>query len=242
MNPVVTEARPNRSLAIPENEIHVWQATLDGPGWPPRDHLPGEERERALRLRRPGAARRWVAARWALRGVLAHYLEESPAEIALRLASHGKPMLTGPAAALRFNLSHSGDLALVAVAREREVGVDVEWIDSRRDVLALAPHALDDATAATVRAAAPDARPAAFHAAWVRREAVAKCLGSGLGVRRPKANMAISELDAGPAFAAALAVAGDELPPLRHFAITEQMECLRSADTAWEARSYSGHS
>jgi 4'-phosphopantetheinyl transferase len=218
-------ARPPASAA----EVHVWRVALDEDGWPPVDRLSHEERERAARLRRPEAARRWAAARWALRGVLGQYLDAPAAGIGLRRGAHGKPKLVDPATSLRFNLSHSGDLALIAVAREREVGIDVEWIDLRRDVLALAPHALDDAEAATVRAATPHARSAVFHAAWVRREAIAKCLGTGLAAPAPKATVTVSALDAGPDFAAALAIAGGRLGPLRHFVVTPRLECLRPA-------------
>jgi 4'-phosphopantetheinyl transferase len=216
----VAEAHRVHPPTGPTDEIHVWRAPLDGSGWAPPDRLPLEERERAARLRPPGAARRWAAARWALRGVLAHYIEENPAEIALRTGSHGKPALADPTAALRFNLSHSSDLALVAVTQAREIGIDVEWIDPRRDVLSLAPNALDPAAAEAVRAASPAVRSAVFHAAWVRREAVVKCLGIGLGTPIPEAAVAIAEFDAGPGFVAALAIVGHEVPPLRHLTIS----------------------
>jgi 4'-phosphopantetheinyl transferase len=198
-------------------ELHVWRAQLNSDGWPSADCLPSEERERATSLHRPPARKRWVAARWALRGVLSHYLEEAPAEIELRVRSNGKPMLSGPSVSLRFNLSHSGDRALVAIARGREIGVDIERIEPRRDILALARRALGPAEAAEIRKAGSWERSALFHAAWTRREALAKCFGTGLGAPLPAAAVTVSALDAGPGFAAAIAVSGDVLPPLRHF-------------------------
>jgi len=203
----------------PTTELHVWRAQLDSDRWPGADRLPREERERAARLHRPATRRRWVAARWALRGVLGHYLDEDPAGIELRVGGNGKPALAGFPAPLHFNLSHSDELALVAIAREREVGVDVERIESRRDLLALAQRALGPAQAADVAATLPPDRSAAFHAAWTRREAIAKCLGTGLGAPLPAAAVAVSALDAGPGFAAAIAVSGDVLPPLRCFEV-----------------------
>jgi phosphopantetheinyl transferase len=172
-------------------ELHVWQARLDSGGWPAAGDLPPAERERAAGLRRPEARERWVAARWALRTVLGHYLEQEPGEIELRFGERGKPMLPPPEAPLRFNLSHSGEQALIAVVSEREVGVDVQRIGSR---------------------------PAEYYAAWTRREAIAKCLGVGLWAPLPDAPVAVSALDAGTGFAASVAVAGDEVPPLRRFA------------------------
>jgi 4'-phosphopantetheinyl transferase len=168
----------------------VWTAQLDSAGWPGVGGLPAAERERAARLARPDGRRRWVAARWALRGVLARYLDQVPAEIELRFGERGKPVLAEAGAAIGFNLSHSGELALVAVSREREVGVDVQRVGSR---------------------------PASFYVEWTRREAVAKCHGVGLWAPLPDAPVAVRPLDVGPGFAAAVAVAGETLPPVRRF-------------------------
>ncbi|HEU5142754.1 MAG TPA: 4'-phosphopantetheinyl transferase superfamily protein [Solirubrobacterales bacterium] len=172
-----------------------------------------------------------MAARWALRGILARYLDEPSdidptpvgsmsdalAAVALRIGEGGKPELAERPPRLRFNLSHSGGLALVAVAAVREVGVDVERIDPRRDVMRLAARALDPAAAAAVRAAIPRERAPAFHRAWAQREAAAKCHGVGLRGSPPATPVAVVALDPGPGFAAALAAAGELTPPLRLF-------------------------
>jgi phosphopantetheinyl transferase len=183
-------------------ELHIWRARLDADGWPSLDGLPDAERDRAAGMG-PGKVReRWVAARWALRAVLGRYLELEPVEVELRLASRGKPMLASPGPPLRFNLSHSRDLALVALAREREVGVDVERIGKR---------------------------PAAFYVEWTRHEATVKCHGTGLRRPMPDLPVAVANLDAGPGFAAAVAVAGDVVPPLRHFILEPGALAVRDA-------------
>jgi phosphopantetheinyl transferase len=155
-------------------------------------------------LRRPSGDREEAGR--ALREILAAYLEASPDTIWIVSGEHGKPELVD--GALRFNLSHSGDLALVAVARERDVGVDVERIDARRDGLALAARALDPDGAAAVRAAPATDRAVVFHRWWVRREAVAKCAGTGLSIPPPDTPRQVIDLDVGEDYAAALAVAG----------------------------------
>lgn len=127
----------------------------------------------------------------ALREVLARYLDEEPDAIELRAGEHGKPALADPSSPLRFNLSHSGDLALVAVTQGREVGVDIQKIKPRRNV--------------------------AFYKAWARREAIVKCAGTGLLAPPPPGPMAVQALDVASGFAAALAVAGGEVPSLRLF-------------------------
>ena len=170
--------------------LHVWHAQLDRGAWPAEDCLPAGERDRAAAIGRPRARRRWVASRWALRVVLGLYLEREPGEVELRFGERGKPMLRATDESLRFNLSHSGGQALIAVGREREVGVDIERIGDR---------------------------PEEFYAAWTQHEAIAKCLGAGLGVPLPDDPVAVSTLDVEAGFAGAVAVEGDELPPLLSF-------------------------
>ncbi len=205
--------------AWPTAEIHLWRAELDRSGWPSHDLLLPAERERAGRIRPPLSRYRWAASRWALRGVLARYLQEDPRAVVLRLDERGKPALAEPTATLRFNLSHSAALALIAVVEGCEVGVDVEEIDPGRNVLKLGERGLDPPTAAAVRAAPPETRATAFHEAWTRQEATVKCLGSGLGGPLPRARVVVSALDVGPGYAAAVAVAGPEALPQRHFAL-----------------------
>lgn len=189
------EWKPGPGRASPPvAAIDVWRVDLSSAG--PRE-------------RRPSARR-------ALRRVLARYLDgEDPERIELRSGERGKPALAGREPSLRFNLSHSGGLALVAVTREREVGVDVERADRERDVLRLAEVGLDAGEAAAVRAAPAGERASAFYDAWVRKEAVAKCHGVGLGAPLPPAPIRVSALDASPGYAAAVAVAGTQPLPLR---------------------------
>ena len=202
------------------DEVHVWRAELDAPGWPDSARLPAPERERAERMLSPASSRRWVASRWALRTVLARYLATEPEAIALRSDTRGKPELAESADRLAFNLSHSGGLALIAVAAGRQVGVDVERVDAGRDLVALADRALDPEASAEVREApAGPERAAAFHDAWARREALVKCFGGGLGEPPPTAPAALLRLEPGPGYAGAVAVAGSETPRRRCYSI-----------------------
>jgi 4'-phosphopantetheinyl transferase len=201
----------------PGGEIHLWRADLDASGWPLQEELPADERARAEEFLRPQPARRWVASRWVLRRVLGRYLGEDPAKIELAVAPLGKPRLDRPGP-LRFNLSHSENLALIAISGEREVGIDVERVDPDRDMIALARTGLDPATAEAVSRAPAEQRAEAFYAAWTRREAIAKCFGEGLGAAAPSDRaVEVCEIDAGDCWAASLAVAGAGMPPVRRF-------------------------
>lgn len=144
---------PDR-LETPGDEVHVWRVDLDT-----------------------------VDSRWALREILGRYLGLPADELRFETNRHGKPRLASPAGGPSFNLSHSGSLALVAVAG-REVGVDVERIRTKR--------------------------PVDFYRRWADREARVKCLGTGLtGPVPPDAvEPAIHRLDVGPGYAASVAVSG----------------------------------
>jgi 4'-phosphopantetheinyl transferase len=136
------------------------------------------------------------------------------AAIELETTELGKPRLRGDSGGLEFSLSHSGALALVAVTERRQVGIDVEMIAPRENLVALAERALSPADVAAVRAADPDRQPGVFYAAWVRHEARLKCLGTGLGHPTPPTRVAIAAVGAGPEYAAAVAVDDAEVGPL----------------------------
>jgi 4'-phosphopantetheinyl transferase len=204
----------------PSPELHVWRVELDRGEWPDPALLPVDEQARAARLRRAVDQRRWTAARWALRTVLARYAGGDPAALALGTGPTGKPELADSGAALRFNLSHSHELALIAVSSSTEVGVDVEWVDPRRDVVEIAPHALGPEQVRELLTAPAGERPALFHAAWTRREAAVKCTGVGLAgapLDDPPGGddpVAAANLDCGEEYSAAVAVAARRLPPV----------------------------
>lgn len=166
----------------PEGEVHVWRAGLGGDG--------------------RAAARRW------LRAVLDRYLDDC-GDRELVTDPRGKPRLVGEP--LHFNITHSAATMLVAVS-DREVGVDLERIKHGRDIMRLSRRALHPEDAARVREAPPRERPAIFHSAWVRREALAKCFGTGLAGPLPDREAAVLELDCGAGWAAAVAVEGDAVP------------------------------
>jgi 4'-phosphopantetheinyl transferase len=135
-----------------DDEVHVWQL----------DYRPQHGRAPLLR-------------------VLAAYLHTEPDQITLAATEHGRPMLpTAHASSLDFNWSHSGDQALIAIARGIAPGVDIERLRPRPRSLEIAQRYFS-ADEATVLAALPAAdRDAGFLELWTAKEAVLKALGRGL--------------------------------------------------------------
>lgn len=145
--------------------------------------------------------------------VLILYLEGKP-DIPIHRDERGKPLLAENRDGLSFNLSHSGELSLVAVSRWREVGVDVEQVKPERDLVAIAERALGPEEGAMVRAAEGDERTHLFYELWTRHEARLKCLGVGLtGTPSwPTPPVAVENLPIDPGYAAAVAMTGDRVP------------------------------
>jgi 4'-phosphopantetheinyl transferase len=162
---------------------------------------PAPEREVHVWLAAPAPGR--------LEAVLAAYLGVEPAEVRLVAGPHGKPHIDDEPA-LRFNLSHSGERWLVAIAAGREVGVDVEEQRPRGDVRELADVGLPETDAACVSSAPPERRDQLFHRLWVRHEARLKCHGVGLVAPLPAAatDVLVDLSPPWPGTFGALAVAG----------------------------------
>ena len=165
--------------------MHVWRIDLDVP--PPlvaRLHrlLSSEEKERAARMHAPGADRRFVVSHGATRAILARYLTRPPEEIVFLTGAGGKPYLALPPgpSALCFNLSHSADLALCAVALGRDLGVDVERIRPVADWPQIAARYFSPNENEALLALSDEAALTAFFQGWTGKEAYTKALGRGI--------------------------------------------------------------
>ena len=160
--------------------------------------LSAEERARAGRLRVPEARRAFVVAHGLLRAALSRAVPIAPGAFRFREGPRGKPELAGPpeAAALRFSLSHTDGLVACALAREVEIGVDVERGARLRDPLALAERFFAPAEAAALRRLGADARRERFLDAWVVKEALLK--GRGLGIAGALGAVVVRFDEAGP--------------------------------------------
>jgi 4'-phosphopantetheinyl transferase len=139
--------------------------------------LSPEEQARAARFRRRVDRDRFAASHAALRLILARHLHGSPASLVFREGENGRPLLAGES--LDFNLSHSGDLALIAVSTV-PIGVDVEQIKEMTDFLAIARRYFAAAELEFLRKTPPEELLKTFYAIWTRKEAFVKATGRGL--------------------------------------------------------------
>src|SRR5436190_24256791 len=114
-----------------KDEIHVWTVPLDVND-SSRDvfesFLSADERARAGRYRFEIHRRHLTCGRGALRVLLGEYLGCDPETVEFRNARKGKPYLLNPPYHLSFNLAHSDDMALIAVGRDVDIGIDLEAV------------------------------------------------------------------------------------------------------------------
>jgi 4'-phosphopantetheinyl transferase len=190
--------------------IDVWLVSLEASP-ARRSVLSKDERQRASRYRVSEARERFVVTRAALREILGRYAGLPPERLRFSYPcacgradcdpSSRKPRLD-PETDLRFNVSHTKGLALIAVTSGREVGVDVERVEPGIEIEPLAKHVLG---------ALPEGdRLEAFYRSWTRREAHAKARGDGLAPPGENGCWWVTDLTPAPGYRAALAVEGVE--------------------------------
>jgi 4'-phosphopantetheinyl transferase len=174
-------------FSLTGSEIHIWLVDLreQAEGIAAcRETLSADERSRAESFHFQRDRDRFVVARGALRTILGRYLEERPEQLRFTYNSFGKPALpdTSRHEALEFNLSHSGDVALCAVALGRRLGIDVERVREDFCCEEIAEHFFSGREVATLRALPEAERPHAFFRCWTRKEAYIKARGEGLSI------------------------------------------------------------
>jgi 4'-phosphopantetheinyl transferase len=227
-----------RGYAIPDDEVHVWLTRV---GWSSRhigalaDVLSLDERQKAERFRFQVDRERHVIGRGFLRGVLGRILDTGPDGLCFHYNDFGKPRLPDAQNELRlqFSVSHSGDLILIGLAANRQIGVDVERVRDGLEPEAIAGRFFSSGEQADLATLPPDQRRDAFFCCWCRKEAFIKARGEGLSLplnrfdvslkpgepamllaTRPDAVEAsrwvIRDLDVGPGHKAAVAVEGSE--------------------------------
>ena len=227
-----------RNLHLKKNTIDIWCVSLavDEPRLMSLYQvLSEEERSKAERMRIHEPRKHYVAARAILRHIIAAYMNEKPESLEFQYGPNDKPALAGELShkGITFNMSHSHGTALFGVTLEREVGVDIEKIRQDMSIIDLAKRFFSTREYEELMSLTAEDQTLGFFNCWTRKEAYLKATGQGL--KFPLDNFdvslspgkpaellehrtdpeqvsiwAISELDLGPAYAAALAVEGKD--------------------------------
>lgn len=242
------------TVRLGSDEVHVWCAALDLEASSVRNlqrTLSADERARAERFYFCKDRERFIVARGLLRVILGCYLDMEPGQLRFCYRPHGKPTLAKGSGMgeLRFNLSHSHGFALYAIARGREVGVDLERLRPHLEDEQIAERFFSPREIAALRALPPNMRLEAFFNCWTRKEAFIKARGEGLtlpldqfdvslapgepaaflsinGDRQEASRWLLQGLAPGPSYVAALAVEGHDLR-IKCWQWPEQQRCMQ---------------
>jgi 4'-phosphopantetheinyl transferase len=167
-------------------QVHVWKIWQEEARFADfTSLLSNEEMERASRLRTAALFHRFAANHGMLRILLGSYLGMDPRRLQFAANPYGKPSLREMGLHLRFNMTHSDDLTLIAVCLQSEVGIDVETVRPVEEWEEIAKsHFSDDEYRCLL---AEPMQPAdlqrdAFFRCWTRKEAVIKAIGMGLSM------------------------------------------------------------
>jgi len=237
-SPVPPWRSPPETLVLGCDEVHVWRATLDQTPSQIQSflhNLAADEQARAERFYFEKDREHFIAARGVLRAILGGYLNRPPECLSFCYNSHGKPALAGESDgdAIRFSVSHSYGVALYAVTRGREVGIDIERIRFDLEVAEIAERFFSRREVAMLRTLPSEVQRQAFFRCWTRKEAYIKARGEGLSLPLDQFDVSLApgepaavlgtqpdpseasrwslqELAAGPGYEAALAVEGQD--------------------------------
>lgn len=188
---------PPHVTAIDAKEVHVWRVNMEQSalvGVRAAKALSFDEQSRAALYKFEHLRRRYAVAHTALRLILSGYLGRDPAAISFSAGPMGKPAIARAPGepSVEFNLTHSGELCLVAIASTRAVGIDIERCDQSIPVDTIARTVFTAHEQAMLRALPKHDKTRAFLSFWTRKEAVLKAIGCGLHVRPDQLEVSIA--------------------------------------------------
>lgn len=184
-----------RDAAFEYGQVHLWQFDLDHPDrarW--QETLCAEEFRKAERFVHQQHRERFLQGRCMLRSLLSRYAGVAPRTLEIGYTRYGKPYLPWRYG-LGFNLSHSENLALIAIGRHRQIGIDIERLVLPDGVRGLARLVFSAEELLAFMAMPDDALLLAFFTCWTRKEALVKAIGAGLTLDLRDLTVG---LDAGP--------------------------------------------
>jgi len=171
-------------LDLSDWEIHVWRAKIEGYSSQQilgfAKELSDSEIKRANRFVFEKDSHSYIAGRAILRNILSRYLNTAPDALDFKYNKYGKPSLSFPATDLNFNLSHSRGVALYAIGRYEELGVDIEYLDDGIEAEEIGARFFSKSEQQDLKKVASSEKIRAFFNCWTRKEAFIKAVGEGL--------------------------------------------------------------
>jgi 4'-phosphopantetheinyl transferase len=178
---------PPQNLTLDINEIHVWRFFLTQTESCLQilaKTLSTDEQTKAERFHFPKGRSQFIVSRGALRAILSRYLQINPSLLRFDYNPYGKPSLIVAQGGdtLHFNLSHSHELGLIAITKNRDIGVDIERINPNFPYLEIAEKFFSPLENSVLLSLPQDLQSTAFYNCWTRKEAYIKAVGKGLSI------------------------------------------------------------
>jgi 4'-phosphopantetheinyl transferase len=180
---------PPADLVLPADAVHIWRGELNQPAGrldQLASTLSPDEHERAARFHFDHHRRHFIAGRGMLRAILGRYLNVPPSQLEFTYSAKGKPSLATSLphlqSNLRFNLSHSHELALYALTYGRDLGVDLEHVGRKIEGMQIADRFFSPREVRVLRSLPDHLQREAFFTCWTRKEAFIKARGDGLSL------------------------------------------------------------
>ena len=178
---------PPLNFKLSSQEVHVWRVYIDTDDSITKKLQPllsTDERLKAARFRFEKDSAKYIVTRGTLRIILGRYLDKKPEELKFSYNQYGKPALhsINTNKLISFNVSHSRGLALIAVAQNWDVGVDIEYVRTNVNYEEIAERFFSPAEKAVWRLLPTSVKQEAFFNCWTRKEAYIKAKGMGLSI------------------------------------------------------------
>lgn len=183
-----TVARTNLS----KSEVHIWKIPLDIPySSYYYSILDGKERERLRKLRTYESYKQYLVCRYSIKNILSSYIGCLASECFISYTKRHKPFLENARIPLKFNISHSKNLAVCVVTLDESIGVDLEFIRPIENLEGLSEYVLSRKERLLFYSMSKEGRLRFFYKIWTRKEAFLKACGDGFLTETPLNNLKI---------------------------------------------------
>ena len=173
--------RLNGTPNLNEDSLHIWFVSLrqsDAQAAKMYTLLSEDERERVQKFCIDRARKHYCISRGSLRTILGRYTDNNPSAVRFNYSEFGKPSIDSEH--IQFNVSHSGDVALIGVTKKHEIGIDVELIRNVKNASSIVMRYFSPRERSHYQCVPATEKLLAFYNGWTRKEAFTKAVGQGL--------------------------------------------------------------